>query len=338
MDIWRVDSLWNRWIRVVNSELGYTCSVQHSTITERKGKRMQTKHGKVGYACLEKDTQETYKTCRLKTFQDKGLQYISELCIHNANVLKNTLLRNRQFDIKMFRISSNLMPWHHLYTPQDLPQWDNITKIYKEIGDIIKHNDIRISFHPDHFTVLGSLNPNVVERSIEDMIHHSFLLNLLDAPKSPYAKINIHISNTKPDKSSAIKRFIDGYNRLDETTKSRVTIENDDNKNGYTVRDLYEVYQEIGTPIVFDSLHYACNPGDQTYQEAFEMAYSTWGDIIPVVHHSSSKTLEIPECDPAAHSDYIFEKFQYCDKIVDVMLEAKAKNLALQKYIQDFYN
>lgn len=299
---------------------------------------MQTKHGRIGFACLELDTDETYKTCRLKTFETKGLSYISELCLHNANVLKNTMIRNGEQHVKMFRISSNLMPWHHLYDVKDLPDYQNIIQTYDEIADLIKLYDIRISFHPDHFTVLGSLNPRVVERSVEDMMHHSYLLDLLNAPKSPYAKINIHISNTKPDKLSAIKRFIDGYNKLDETTKSRVTIENDDNKNGYTVKDLYDVYQEIGTPIVFDSLHYACNPGDQTYQEAFEMAYSTWGDITPAVHHSSSKTLEVPGCDPAAHSDYIFEKFQYCDRSVDVMLEAKAKNLALQKYIQDFYN
>lgn len=248
------------------------------------------------------------------------------------------MIRNSESGIKMFRISSNLIPWHHLYKVNDLPDHETILQLYSEIADIIKANKIRVSFHPDHFTVLGSLNPKVVERSIEDMNHHSYLLDLLQAPISPEAKINIHISNTKPDKLSAIKRFIKTYKQLDDATQRRVTIENDDNKNGYNVKDLYEIYQEIGTPIVFDSLHYSCNSGDQTYQEAFEMAYSTWGNIIPVVHHSSSKTKEVPGCDPAAHSDYIFEKFNYCDKVVDVMLEAKAKNLALHKYYKDFYS
>jgi UV DNA damage endonuclease len=297
---------------------------------------MHTKNGRIGYACLEIDANETYKTCRLKTFHDKGLTYINELCVHNAQVLLNSMKRNAAQHIHMFRISSNLLPWHHLYKVEQLSEWDQIKHLYTEIGNVIKQNDIRVSFHPDHFTVLASNNPRVVERSIEDMEHHSFLLDLLDAPINHNAKINIHISNTKPDKQQAIKRFIASFNSLSSRTKSRVTIENDDNINGYTVEDLYTVYEQIGTPIVFDSLHYACNPGKLNYKDALSLAVSTWGDIVPVVHHSSSKTHEDPKGDKAAHSDYLFESFNYEQFKVDVMLEAKAKNLALQHYVERF--
>lgn len=297
---------------------------------------MYTKHGRVGYACLDLTTDLTYKTCRLKTFHDKGLPYISELCLHNAKVLYENMLANVKHDIHMFRISSNLMPWHHLYTPTDLPDHSEIIKYYNIIGDMIKRHDIRVSFHPDHFTVLGSLNPRVIERSIEDIEHHSYLMDLLDAPVNQNAKINIHISNTKPNKREAMKRFIDTFKTLSDRCKKRITVENDDNVNGYAVEDLYELYEQIGTPIVFDSLHYACNPGKLSYDAALRMACSTWNDIVPVVHHSSSKTLEVPTADKAAHSDYIFEAFNYSDMRVDVMLEAKAKNLALLKYHKDF--
>lgn len=228
------------------------------------------------------------------------------------------------------------MPWQHLYDVTKLPRYAELVEIYKDIGNLIKQYDIRVSFHPDHFTVLASLNPVVAESSIQDMNHHSYLLDLIDAPVSRYSKINIHISNTKPSKREAIERFIKSYDKLDHRVKQRITVENDDNKNGYTVRDLYELYERIGIPIVFDSLHYACNSGDQTYQEALDMACSTWGDITPVVHHSSSKVREVPDADPAAHSDYIFEPFEACGNQVDIMLEAKAKNLALKRYCEQY--
>lgn len=297
---------------------------------------MKTKNGKIGYACIDMNMEESFKTCRLKTFHDKGIEHIDELSFHNANTLLKTIQNNIKDGITMYRISSNLFPWFHLYELEKLPRWLEIKELYKKAGELIDNHQLRVSFHPDHFTVLGSQSQKIQEQSIKDLNHHSFILDLLGRPVNHYSKINIHVSNTKPDKKSAIKRFVENFKKLDSNTQKRLTLENDDNLNGYTVEDLYDVYQEIGTPIVFDSLHYQCNKGSKSYEESLLMSCETWGEETPTAHHSSSKTLEVEDARFSAHSSYIHEPFNYCGKTIDLMLEAKAKNLALKKYYTDY--
>lgn len=292
--------------------------------------------GRIGYACIDLTVEDKFKTCRLKTFHEKGLNYVSELCLQNVKLLKKITANNISGGIRMYRITSDLVPWHHLFAFDDLVDAQEIRSLFEEIGRMAKEKDLRLSFHPDHFTVIASENPKTVNQSIKDLEHHSFLLDLMGAPSSPEAKINVHISNTKPSKAEAIKRFVCVFNTLSKNLRNRLTIENDDNQSGFTVSDLYSVYEQIGTPIVFDSLHYLCNPGGQEYEVAFNQAFSTWGSVVPVVHHSSSKRVEDASSKLSAHSQYIHEPFNSCGRIVDVMLEAKAKNLALFKYITDY--
>ena len=67
-------------------------------------------------------------------------------------------------------------------------------------------------------------------------------------------------------------------------------------------------------------------------REAADMAFSTWDGFceIPKVHYSESKAGARPQ----AHSDYIREEIPELSDTVqyDVMIEAKAKDLALLEY------
>ena len=94
------------------------------------------------------------------------------------------------------------------------------------------------------------------------------------------------------------------------------------------------IYKKIGIPIVFDYHHHKFCTGDQTEQEALSLAVSTWGDIKPVVHYSESKAEEQnnPKIRPQAHSDYIQKKILTYDLDVDIMVEAKAKELSILQY------
>ena len=68
--------------------------------------------------------------------------------------------------------------------------------------------------------------------------------------------------------------------------------------------------------------------------QALELAISTWGDIVPVVHYSESRNIE-QENDkirPQAHSDYVYDYIDTYGNKVDIMVEAKAKELAVLKY------
>ena len=105
----------------------------------------------------------------------------------------------------------------------------------------------------------------------------------------------------------------------------------------YSVKDLYEgIHKKIGIPIVFDYHHYKFNTGEQTEQEALEMALSTWGDIKPVVHYSESRSEEQLDesIKPQAHSDLIKELPNTYGHDVDIMVEAKHKELAIERFIK----
>ena len=104
----------------------------------------------------------------------------------------------------------------------------------------------------------------------------------------------------------------------------------------YSVVDLYEgVYKTIGIPIVFDYHHHKFCTGGLSEEDALEVAISTWPtDIVPVVHYSESRSKE--QLDESirqqAHSDYVLDYIDTYGNRVDIMIEAKAKELALIKY------
>ena len=106
----------------------------------------------------------------------------------------------------------------------------------------------------------------------------------------------------------------------------------------YTTEELYDsIYKSIGIPVVFDYHHHCLHPGDQTEREAVDMALSTWPvGIRPVVHYSESRSLEHndPKIKPQAHSDSYVRPINTYGREMDIMLEAKHKELALFKMRQ----
>ena len=116
-----------------------------------------------------------------------------------------------------------------------------------------------------------------------------------------------------------------------------MVVENDDKASMYSVKDLYYgIYKEIGIPIVFDYHHHQFCTGGMSEQEALEMALSTWGDIKPVTHYSESRRDEQEDetIRVQAHSDYVYNKIEMYGNDFDIMVEAKAKELAVDKYLQ----
>ena len=133
----------------------------------------------------------------------------------------------------------------------------------------------------------------------------------------------------------AIANFNKNFHRLSDAVKSRLTVENDDKASLYSTKELYDsIYQEIGIPIVHDIHHHLFCTGGLDQEEALLTAAMTWGDITPVVHYSESRPIEQndPKIKPQAHSDYIYNKIETYGLDVDVMVEAKAKERAVQRY------
>ena len=104
----------------------------------------------------------------------------------------------------------------------------------------------------------------------------------------------------------------------------------------YSVKDLMYIHERIGITIVFDYHHHKFCTGDLSEQEALELAISTWPEgITPMVHYSESKALHErnEKLKPQAHSDYINDLPNLYGNNVDVMVEAKAKELSILPYI-----
>jgi UV DNA damage endonuclease len=154
---------------------------------------------------------------------------------------------------------------------------------------------------------------------------------MMGLSKTPYNKINIHCNGVYGDKISAMDRFCKNFKRLSKSVQSRLTVENDDKASMYSVCDLMYIHERIGIPIVFDYHHYKFCPGVLSEDEALEVAASTWPrGITPVVHYSESKEGSKPQ----AHSDYIKQLPNTYGINVDIMVEAKAKELAILPFIK----
>jgi len=133
-------------------------------------------------------------------------------------------------------------------------------------------------------------------------------------------------------------RFIKNFQRCSNSVKMRLTIENDDKATMYSVKDLMYIYEETGIPIVFDYHHHQFCTGDLTEEQALKLAATTWPkDIGQEVHYSESKALHEnnSKLKPQAHSDYINSLPNTYGLDVDIMVEAKAKELAILPYLKN---
>tara|TARA_B100001059_G_scaffold25230_1_gene20250 strand:+ start:1230 stop:2126 length:897 start_codon:yes stop_codon:yes gene_type:complete len=295
---------------------------------------------KIGYACINSTLQTaggvtTNRGMRQKTYNEKGLNYVSELALQNCRDLVTIVKWNEEMGIKLFRMSSDLFPWMTLYEFTDLPDYDKIANLLKGVGTLAAKYDHRLTFHPSHFNALGSPNPVVVEKTIKELNKHSQIMDLIGLTISPYNKINIHVGGAYGDKETTLKRWVENYNKLDYNTRKRLTIENDDKANMYSVKELYEgIYKQCGVPIVFDYYHHKFCTGGLTEQEALELATSTWHGITPCTHYSESRRKEhLDESIKAqAHSDLINGPIETYGNDIDVVVEAKHKELAVLNY------
>ena len=271
-----------------------------------------------------------------RTFDSRGILYASEKTLSNCSDLEKIVSWNINNGYKFFRVTSNLAPWKSEYRWDDMPDIEQIRKHLWSAGTMANTHNLRLTSHPGPFNVLTSPRPHVVTNCVRDLTDHGDVFDMMNLSHTPYNKINIHIGGAYGDKESAMKRFCENFELLPDSVKSRLTVENDDRASMYSVKDLYYgVYERIGIPIVFDYHHHKFCSGDMSEQEALEMAISTWpSDITPAVHYSESRREE--QLDETirvqAHSDYIYDEIDTYGHDIDIMVEAKRKELAVQKY------
>lgn len=284
----------------------------------------------IGYACNVIGVQNSgLSRCLLKNAVHDNIKKLISL---NLNSLENIIDYNVQNGIKLYRISSDIIPFGSHFI-NNVEWWSEYEEILLKIGMKISNAGIRISMHPGQYTVLNSPDHNVVQKALNDLKYHAAFLNALKLDNKN--KIILHIGGIYGNKAKSINTFINNYLTLEETIKNRLIIENDD-KN-YNIKDALLISKEISTPVVFDNLHHELNPPDNNYSEFewIEKCSKTWKecDGKQKIHYSQQK-MNAPK---GAHSDTIyinkFLKFykELTDKNIDIMLEVKDKNLSAIK-------
>ncbi|MGE5372367.1 MAG: UV DNA damage repair endonuclease UvsE [Solirubrobacterales bacterium] len=253
--------------------------------------------------------------------------------------LENTLRLlkyNRMNDIRMYRFSSKLIP---LATHPLLADWDyaaDLAEPLEQIGYYVKENEMRVSFHPDHYNLLNSPRGEVLEAALIDLDHHQRMLDAMGL--SSQAKLVMHLGGAYRDKKAAIERFEMNWNRLPQEIQNRLVLENDDKV--YHAQDVLALCERLKVPMVLDLHHHACNPSPDSLDEYLPRVFATWaGDLPPKIHVSSPRSPE----DPRSHADYVsaddligfLKTAASHTEQLDVMVEAKQKDLAMLRLVEE---
>jgi len=298
-----------------------------------------------GYCCINLTLGESHgiqvsRKMIKKTFQAKGIQYAGELAEKNIRDMIEIIKWNYTNDVTLYRMSSSMFPWMSEYKLKDLPNYNTICNLLKGAGTLAKKYDQRLTFHPGPFNVLASPNDTLVAKSVSELNQHGEIMDLMGLPRTQYSAINIHVGGTYDDKEATKKRFAKNFQLLNDSSKSRLVLENDDKPAQYSVQDLYDIWEMCGAPTTFDYHHHRCYEDPMSEKEALQLAAKTWpSNVRQLCHYSSAKKLhEDSSSIIRAHADYVYEKIETYGMDPDIELEAKAKELALLRYQDQFLN
>jgi UV DNA damage endonuclease len=270
----------------------------------------------------------TFNFRKFSTFsKDEALKKLYNVGLSNISATFRILYYNIAHGIYLYRMSSSLIP---LATHPDVNL--DIVGFYKteliKLGNLVKENNIRITMHPHHFTVINS-SERVLKHAINDLEYHDIILSTMQLDNSN--KINIHVGGVYGNKSKAIESLLVNINEIPSHIRKRLTFENDDKT--YNIKDTIDICEKVQCPVMLDLHHDYCNPSGSSLFDLFPFIVKTWGEEIIKIHVSSPKSKK----DIKTHADYVeandlvlFLKRirEYDLKQIDIMVEAKMHDLA----------
>lgn len=287
----------------------------------------------LGYACLNSKLREkdifSSRTLRLATLKQKGQSYVEELVLANLKDLLIILKWNKENNIYLYRLSSEIFPFasHNEYGYS----LDFVNKELKEIGNYAKENKIRLTYHPGQYCVLSSNKESIIQNTFRDLNHHADVLDRMELDQNSI--MVIHGGGVYNEKETALLRLKNNLLRLPEKTRNRIVLENCE--MSYCIEDLLPISEELQIPLVCDFHHDSIYPSSSNANMYFDRVFKVWNNrgIKPKVHVSNS----VDGCGESKtarrkHSDYITFFHEPLLKIkfdIDVMLECKAKERAI---------
>jgi UV DNA damage endonuclease len=261
-------------------------------------------------------------------------------------------------DIRMYRMATALAPYaSHPDLDGFRGQPRECAAELEEVGRLSRELDIRLSSHPGQYTVLNSEDERTQRLAVEELEVQAELMDAMGL--GPEAVAVLHVGGAAGGLDAALERFERGFELLSPAARARLAVENDDRSFG--LGDVLRLSERIARPVVWDALHHRCHDPDAIpAREALALALATWpSGVVPKVHYASPKTavdqrrrrvgrrversLVLPDLrahadliDPISFEHFIGETARGMD--FDVMLEAKAKDLALLRLREQLAN
>lgn len=278
----------------------------------------------------------TFKTYSKLALKEEKLDKLKKVALSNLNDLYKILQYNIENKIHFYRITSALIP---LANHPEVVNWDYrkiFHKDFEAIGKLIKENNLRVDTHPDQFNVINSINENVVENTKQNLWFH---VHLFQDMNYELGKMVIHIGSGQGGKEYALNRFINNFDKFPREIIEKLILENDDKT--FTANDTLKTCRILNIPMVLDVHHHICNNDGEPLSSILGDILDTWNKdrLPPKVHFSSPRNGDKDR----KHADYInpedfinfINECKVFNRDLDVMIEAKQKDLALYKLVED---
>lgn len=283
---------------------------------------------------------QTMTVSRFESIVDgeAALRKLTRIATSNLTNTLRVLRHANASGVHIYRFSSKLIP---LFGHPLTKDWDFLAQLkdeFEAVGDFVHKHKMRVSFHPEHYTVLNSPSETVLLASIDDLLRHVQMLEAMKLDEK--AKLVIHVGGSYKNKAESLARLVSNWEQVPFSVRNRLTFENDDKT--YTAADTLKLCQQLGVPMVLDVHHHRCQHEESdNLAELLPQIVQTWAntDLVPKVHMSSPKGAK----DFRSHADNIkledllpfLNLMGELNQDVDIMLEAKHKDEAVFQLMKE---
>ncbi|MCG6575466.1 UV damage endonuclease UvsE [Pseudomonas sp. AF32] len=335
-------------------------------------------HPRIGFACQYRHPARDLSASELKTIESSfnprtttlrwmdGVEpqvardRLVDIVVHNLEAQLRLIAYVAELPptLRMLRLSSDLLPFYSHEKVRGFYLDRMIQSLLEErfaaIGLSARAADVRLSFHPGQYCVLGSDKPTVVENSIAEFEYHADMIRMMGyGRRFQDFKCNVHIAGRLG--SEGVRSV---WSRLSEVARNCITFENEEKT--YGVDDCLQLADLA--PVVLDIHHCWINENDYIAPDAqrVERIIDSWRGVRPTMHYSqpperlqdlgfdAEHKLEmeallkvVSKRDLYGHSARMWNRWtnDYALKFLDrfdIMLEAKDKNLAALAFHEHF--
>ncbi len=207
---------------------------------------------RIGYVGINTTLPTPNRIFRLSGYTEERM---IEVARSNIQALQTILQWNKEHEIAIFRLTSQLIPFGS--HPINSGIWKTtLAEELSQIGDFVKKNAMKLSMHPGQYTVINALNDSYYQNAVRDLAYHADLLGLmgLDAKH----RFVVHGGGAYGDKVTSLKRLQERIKELPQPIYERLMIENDDVI--FNAEEILNVCLQTKVPGVIDTFHHEVLP------------------------------------------------------------------------------